>query len=137
MRNKDGKISGLAVALALIGAILLVVGAIAFEPAMIRFENWRSFRNQVAHDQTDYNTLRRVEDQARAMLATWHGDVAQFEAFRDSTDSHERSIANAALIRANRTASTFNNFILTNSFVWAYGVPDDIAEELPLISRQE
>lgn len=36
-------------------------------------------------------------------------------------------------MRANKTASTYNNYILENSFVWSGNVPDDIAKELDYI----
>ena len=96
------------------------------------FNEWR-FGLQEVHDQTDYATLRRVEDTARAMVATWEGDYLQWQQFKDSDIQEERNWANGALMRANRTSTTFNNFMLENSFVWAYGVPDDIAEPLPTL----
>ena len=36
-------------------------------------------------------------------------------------------------MRANKTASTYNNFILENSYVWSGNVPDDINDTLEYI----
>lgn len=36
-------------------------------------------------------------------------------------------------MRANKTASSYNNYILKNSFVWNGNVPADIKMELPYL----
>lgn len=36
-------------------------------------------------------------------------------------------------MRANRTASDYNNFILKNNYVWKNDVPSDIFDSLPYI----
>ena len=113
---------------------LAVVFILATAPSWVgSFNQWR-FDMQTVHDQTDYKTLRMVEDTARAMIASYHSDLLIFEQFRDSELQEERNWANNARIRANRTASTYNNFILENSFVWAFGVPEDIAEALSFLN---
>lgn len=114
------------IVLASILGVLIVVVLFFQAPNIHRFfNNWR-FGIQEAHDQTDYATLRRVEDTARAMVASFEADRLQWEQFRDSDVQEERNWANGAMMRANRTASSFNNFMRENSFVWAYGIPSDI-----------
>ena len=38
-----------------------------------------------------------------------------------------------AMMRANKTATTYNEYVLQNSFVWAGNVPNDIRTELDVI----
>lgn len=54
--------------------LVLIVGGITLAPAWVRARNEFRFNLQTIHDQTDYATLRRVEDTARAMIATWEAD---------------------------------------------------------------
>lgn len=46
---------------------------------------------------------------------------------------HQRSWADQAKMRANRTAANYNNYILKNSYVWSGNIPEDILAELPII----
>jgi len=114
-------------------SIVAVVALIVAAPSITRAVNTWRFGIQVAHDETDYATLRTVEDTARAMIASFNSDSLTWEQFRDSEVQEERNWANAARMRANRTAMTYNEFILRNSFVWRFGVPNDIFMELPTI----
>ena len=41
------------------------------------------------------------------------------------------------MLRANRTAATYNTYILENSFVWADNVPEDIDMKLPYLENKE
>ena len=45
-------------------------------------------------------------------------------------NEEKQSWAEQAKMRANRTASTYNNYILENSYVWSGNVPNDIDSEL-------
>jgi hypothetical protein len=38
-----------------------------------------------------------------------------------------------AKMRANKTAATYNAYILENTFVWKDNVPEDIKRELPIV----
>lgn len=82
---------------------------------------------------TNYELIKEVEDTCRAMISSYEADKLMWEQYKDSEDKEEKSWSNQAKNRANRTASTYNNYILTNSFVWADNVPDDIADKLPVI----
>ena len=81
---------------------------------------------QKADDETNYETLKEVENTCRAMIASYNSDKLIYEQYKDSEVPEERSWANNAKIRANQTASTYNNYIIKNSYVWRNNVPADI-----------
>lgn len=89
------------------------------------WNNW--FHNiQVADDETNYETIKEVENTCRAMISSYNSDKLVYEQYKDSSVAEERSWANNAKIRANQTASTYNNYILKNKYVWKNNVPADI-----------
>lgn len=56
------------------------------------------------------------------------------ETAREYTEANDKqSWAEQAKMRANKTASTYNNYILENSYIWSGNVPADIATELEYI----
>lgn len=85
---------------------------------------------QKADDASRYSTRRQVEDTARAMIASYEADALTYEQYRDSQSDEQRSWAEQAAMRANRTASTYNNYILENSYVWEGNIPEDIRQKL-------
>ncbi len=68
------------------------------------------------------------------MIASYNSDKLIYEQYKDSESAEERGWANSAKIRANQTASTYNNYILKNSYVWKDNVPSDIKTELTYIT---
>lgn len=125
--------------LAIIGIILLCViciglpiffGATPAGKAM--WNNW-FFSVQKADDATSYNTLRKVEDTCRAMIASYNADKLVYEQYKDNENEEKQSWAEQAKMRANKTASSYNNYIVKNSFVWKDNVPSDIYTVLPYI----
>lgn len=84
-------------------------------------------------EEGSYRNQKKVEDTCRSMISSYNADVLIWEQYKDSTDKEERSWANQAKVRANRTASTYNNYILENEFLWAGNVPADIAYNLPTL----
>ena len=112
--------------------LLIIVLALIFAPPWIRARNEYRATLQRIHAETCPDMLRAQERQARNMIASWEADRDQWLMFRDSDNQEERNWANGALMRANRTASSFNNFMLEHS--WIHGIPDDIAESLPMLS---
>ena len=94
--------------------------------------SWNSWFGlvQKADDATNYETLKQVEDTCRAMIASYEADRLTYEQYKNSKDDEQRSWAEQAKMRANRTASTYNNYILENSYVWSGNVPEDIDSEL-------
>ena len=85
---------------------------------------------QRADDATNYETLKQVEDTCRSMIASYEADRLTYEQYKNSEDDEQQSWAEQAKMRANRTASTYNNYILENSYVWEGNVPKDIDDQL-------
>ena len=85
---------------------------------------------QKADDATNYETLKQVEDTCRSMIASYEADRLTYEQYKNSEDDEQQSWAEQAKMRANRTASTYNNYILENSYVWEGNVPQDIDNQL-------
>lgn len=88
---------------------------------------------QVADDNTNYETLREVENTCRSMIASYESDKLTYEQYKDSESEEERSWGSQAKMRANKTASTYNNYILKNKYVWRNNVPADIYMTLPIV----
>ena len=88
---------------------------------------------QKVDDATNYNTRKEVEDTCRAMISSYEADKLTWEQYKDSESSEQRSWADQTKMRANRTAATYNNYILENSYVWSQNVPNDIRTELPYL----
>ena len=95
------------------------------------WNNWTHRLEKV--DEKNYENRKKVEDACRAMIASYNQDKLVYEQYKDSDVEEERSWANNAKIRANNTASTYNSYILKNSYVWADNVPYDIKMELPFV----
>lgn len=93
------------------------------------WNNW-FYTVQKADDNTNYNTLKKVEDTCRAMIASYEADLLTYEQYKDSDNEEKQSWAEQAKMRANKTAATYNNYILENEFVWAGNVPRDIRMKL-------
>lgn len=123
---------------------LIVVGVIAllivmsFVSVLLGwFDTWKTnkidYIDQKIEDATSYETRKTVEDSCRAMVASYEADKLTWEQYKDSNSSEQRSWADQAKMRANRTASNYNNYILKNSYVWDGNIPADILAELPTI----
>ena len=78
-------------------------------------------------------TRKTVEDSCRAMIASYEADKLTYEQYKDRESDEQRSWADQAKMRANRTAANYNNYILKNSYVWSGNIPEDILEELPVL----
>ena len=85
---------------------------------------------QKVDDSTNYNTRKEVEDTCRAMVSSYESDKLTYEQYKSSDSEEKRSWAEQAKMRANKTAATYNNFILENSYVWSGNVPSDIQVKL-------
>lgn len=84
-------------------------------------------------DATSYTTRKEVEDSCRAMIASYTSDYMVWNQLHESEDGFERSVATQVKIRCNKTAATYNEYVLKNSYVWNGNVPDDISDELAYI----
>lgn len=124
------------VVLAIIGIILLLVLSYFISPAFRRDMNEIAYDIQKADDATNYKTLKKVEDTCRSMLASYEADKLTWQQYKDSDSEEKRGWADQAMIRANRTAATYNTYILENSYVWADNVPEDIDMKLAYLTEE-
>lgn len=85
---------------------------------------------QKADDDTNYETLKKVEDTCRSMISSYNSDKLTYEQYKDSNDEEKQNWAEQAKMRANKTASTYNNYILKNDYIWQNNIPADIYREL-------
>ena len=123
--------------------ILLTILSLALIVAIIFFagtptgraivNNWR-FSLQKVDDVTMYEKRKEVEDACRAMMASYNADKLTYEQYRDSDNPEKQSWAEQAKMRANKTASSYNEYVLKNSFVWKDNVPADIYGKLEYIT---
>ena len=88
---------------------------------------------QKADDSTRYETRKNVEDTCRSMISSYTSDKLTWEQYKDSDNNEKQSWAEQAKMRANKTASSYNEYILKNSFVWDENIPKDIREKLEYI----
>lgn len=101
------------------------------------FNTW--FTNKVEwvdrkiEDRTSYDTRKKVEDTCRSMIASYKTDKATYEMYKTSDNAEKQSWAEQAKMRANKTANTYNEYILKNSYVWEGNIPDDIDANLQII----
>lgn len=115
-----------------IGGLLAFALIFFFVANPLGVMSWNSWFGLVqrADDATNYETLKQVEDTCRSMIASYEADRLTYEQYKNSEDDEQQSWAEQAKMRANRTASTYNNYILENSYVWSGNVPNDIDSEL-------
>lgn len=96
------------------------------------WNNW--FHNvEKADDNTSYENRKKVEDTCRSMIASYNSDKLIYEQYKDSENEQKQSWAEQAKMRANKTASTYNNYIRENSYIWENNVPNDIDYQLQYI----
>ena len=91
------------------------------------------FDVQKVDDTTNYETIKKIEDTCRAMISSYETDKLTYEQYKASENEEKQSWAEQAKMRANKTANSYNNYILKNSFVWVDNIPNDIAVELKTI----
>lgn len=118
-------------------AVLLVGSIIFFGCTASGRTAWNNYWHDVekADDNTDYSNRKIVEDTCRAMISQYNSDKMRYETYKTSDDPHKQEWGEQAKIRANTTASTYNNYILKNSYIWKGNVPSDILMTLPYITE--
>ena len=126
--NKAGTIIVTIISVILIGAIIFF----GFTPGGRSV--WNSYTHSLEKaDENQYETKKQVEDTARSMIASYKSDVATYEQYKDSDNEEKQSWAEQAKMRANRTANSYNEYILKNSYVWEDNNPSDIDYSLPIV----
>ena len=124
-----------------VGTIIVTIISVILIGAIIFFgftPGGRSVWNSYTHslekaDENQYETKKQVEDTARAMIASYKSDVATYEQYKDSDNEEKQSWAEQAKMRANRTANSYNEYILKNSYVWEDNIPSVIDYSLPIV----
>ena len=124
-----------------VGTIIVTIISVILIGAIIFFgftPGGRSVWNSYTHslekaDENQYETKKHVEDTARSMIASYKSDVATYEQYKDSDNEEKQSWAEQAKMRANRTANSYNEYILKNSYVWEDNIPSDIDYSLPIV----
>ena len=114
---------------------IILVGAIiffGFTPG--GREIWNSYTHSLEKaDENSYESKKQVEDTARSMIASYKSDVSTYNQYKDSEEKEKLSWAEQAKMRANRTANSYNEYILKSSYVWENNIPSDIDWSLPII----
>lgn len=133
-RNKARKIASRAIAMLTFFMTVIILICILTGCASMtgRYHTWRTDIKQTA-DLTRYETRKQVEDTCRATIVSYESDKLMWEQYKDSDSKEERSWANSAKQRANKSAITYNEYFLKNSFVFDGNVPADIRSELPIL----
>ncbi len=121
---------GTGIVVLVIMSLLLILYITPFGRGAI---NTYFFQVQKVDDVTNYKTVKEVEDTCRAMISSYETDKLTYEQYKDSSNEEKQSWAEQAKMRANKTANSYNNFILKNSFVWEDNVPPDIKSELKIL----
>lgn len=123
------------VMIVIILVLLFIVLPIYFNATPQGKATWNNWFHEVqkADDATNYETRKKVEDTCRAMMASYNADKLTYEQYKDSGSEEKQSWAEQAKMRANKTASTYNNYILENEYVWQGNVPNDIDYKLAYI----
>lgn len=115
--------------------ILIVFLTIFFSVTPTGKEIWNNWFHRVreADDNTNYETIKKVEDTCRSMISSYNSDKLTYEQYRNNENKEKQEWAEQAKLRANKTASTYNNYILKNNYIWKNNIPNDIYLNLPYI----
>lgn len=121
----------------IIGILVIIISVVVFGVLSGWFKTW--FSNKVEYidrkidDRTSYDTIKKVEDTCRSMISSYKTDKNTYEQYKNSDNAEKQSWAEQAKMRANKTANTYNEYILKNSFVWEGNIPNDIDKNLQII----
>lgn len=127
MSNTEKVLTAILITLVLMAAFFCVT------PVGVALHNSYGFAVQKVDDATRYETRKKVEDACRAMIANYEADRISYEQYKQSDDAEKQGWAEQAKMRANRTAASYNEYYLKNSFVWSGAVPSDIRGSLPYL----
>ena len=127
MSNTEKVLTAILITLVLMAAFFCIT------PVGVALRNSYGFAVQKVDDATRYETRKKVEDTCRAMIANYEADRISYEQYKQSDDAEKQGWAEQAKMRANRTAASYNEYYLKNSFVWSGAVPSDIKGSLPYL----
>ena len=123
----------IAVILLVLLLVGIVLGGASCTPSGRAFLNGWDYELQKVDDRTRYDTRKQVEDTCRAAIVSYEADRLIWEQYRGIEDAEQRSWADAAKMRANKAAVTYNEYFLKNSYVFEGNVPEDIRTELEIL----
>lgn len=113
--------------------ILALVLFFTVTPTGRQIWNKNAHEVQKVDDATRYETRKHVEDTCRSMISSYTSDKLTWEQYKDSDNNEKQSWAEQAKMRANKTAASYNEYILKNSYVWDGNIPKDINKELEYV----
>lgn len=116
-------------------AIIFILAILFFAATPVGRGVWNNWFHAVqkVDDATNYETKKQVEDSCRAMMASYTSDKLTYEQYKASDNEEKQSWAEQAKMRANKTAASYNEYVLKNSYVWNGNVPPDIRMNLPYL----
>lgn len=86
---------------------------------------------------TSYEEQKEIENTLRSYIASYEADKITYDTNKNLDSVEAQNLATAAKTRANRTAATYNQYYLKNSYVWKDNIPSDIVAELSYIGIDE
>lgn len=115
--------------------LVLVLGMLYFTVTPGGRAAWNNWQHdlQKVDDVTRYETRKQVEDTCRATIVSYESDKLMWEQYKDSESAEQRGWADAAKIRANKAAITYNEYFLKNSYVFQGNIPADIYTRLEIL----
>ena len=116
----------------LVGLLVAFIGIVFIPEARANFNLYRNEMKRT-DDRTTYGTRKQVEDEARSLVVSYNNDKLRYEQYKTSTDKTHLEWAEQAKMRANQTATIFNEFVLKNSYVFEGNIPADINVQLPIL----
>ena len=118
-----------------VGCTILILTVLFFTFVPSGRAVWNSYQHTMhkVDDATLYQTRKKVEDSCRAMISSYTSDILTYDQYKDSSDTEKRGWAEQAKMRANKTAASYNEYVLKNSYVWEGNVPSDIRKQLDYI----
>lgn len=120
---------GIIATILIIILVFILIGVLIYftctPSGVAAWNNWKHGLQEV-DDKTNFETLKQVEDTCRAMITQYNSDKLTYLTYKESDKEFEQELATQAKIRANNTASEYNNYILKNKYVWKDAVPADI-----------
>lgn len=117
----------------IISSVALIIVLLFITPIGRGIINNYFYNLKQADNATDYKVIKQVEDTCRAMIASYNSDKLIYEQYKDSDNEEKLSWAEQAKMRANKTAATYNEYILKNAHVWGGNVPKDITAQIPIL----
>lgn len=117
----------------IVGITLIVVAVVLFfvlTPTGRKEWNNTMYELHKVDDATLYSTRKQVEDSCRSMMSSYTSDSMTYNQYKDSDNAEKQGWAEQAKMRANKTAASYNEYVLKNSFVWQGNIPADIKNSL-------